>query len=137
MAGKRVLIVDDEPDVVASIRFALESEGIECLEAESGPAALELAMRKHPALILLDIMMPEMDGFQVARLLKSDRKYEGIIIVMVTAKTQFEDIALGIETGVDAYITKPFEMDFLVREVKQRLSRRHHLATSLPEVEER
>ncbi len=137
MNRTRVLIVDDEPDVVASIRFALESEGIECLEAENGPAALKLAIREHPDLILLDIMMPDMNGFEVAKLLKFNEEYRGIIIVMLTARTQFEDIAVGVETGADEYITKPFDMDFLVREVKQQLHRRFRPVAPAPKARAR
>lgn len=121
MDKKRVLIVDDEPDIVETIKFNLELEGIECLEAYDGEEALSKAKKENPDLILLDIMLPKMNGYKVARLLKFDESYKNIPIIMLTARTQEKDIELGEETGANEYVTKPFDMDMLVTLVNKYL----------------
>ena len=121
MANKRVLIVDDEPDIVESIKFNLELEGIQCIEAYDGEEALLKAKKQDPNLIILDIMLPKIHGYKIARLLKFDETYKHIPIVMLTARSQRSDIKLGEETGADEYMTKPFEMDNLVALVKKYL----------------
>jgi len=118
MERKRVLIVDDEPDIVESLRFGLEHEGIECLEAYDGEQALLKAKREDPDLILLDIMIPKLSGYKVCRLLKFDQRYKGIPIIMLTARAQKQDIELGSQTGADEYVTKPFDIDNLTVLVK-------------------
>ncbi len=122
MARRRVLIVDDEADVRETVKFALEHEGIECLEAADGATGLALARHENPDLILLDIMLPGVDGYKISRLLKFDHAYRRIPIIMVTAKSQAEDVKLGEETGADGYVTKPFNMDALIGVVKDRLA---------------
>ena len=121
MENKRVLIVDDEPDIVESIKFNLELEGIQCIEAYDGEEALLKARKENPGLIILDIMLPKMHGYKIARLLKFDETYKQIPIIMLTARSQKSDIELGEETGANEYITKPFEMDMLVALVKKYL----------------
>jgi len=123
MDKKRVLIVDDEPDIVETIKFSLELEGIECLEAYDGEEALSKAKKEHPDLILLDIMLPKMNGYKVARLLKFDETFKNTPIIMLTAKTQEKDISLGNETGANEYVKKPFDMDMLVVMVTKYLSK--------------
>jgi two-component system alkaline phosphatase synthesis response regulator PhoP len=118
MDKNRVLIVDDEPDIVESVKFSLELENIECLEAYDGEEALLKAKKEKPDLIILDIMLPKINGYKIARLLKFDREYKDIPIIMLTARTQEKDVKLGEETGADKYITKPFDMDMLVNAVK-------------------
>jgi len=121
MDKKRVLIVDDEPDIVESVKFSLELENIECLEAYDGEEALLKAKKEKPDLIILDIMLPKLNGYKIARLLKFDREYKDIPIIMLTARTQEKDVKLGEETGADKYITKPFDMDMLVNTVQEYL----------------
>ena len=121
MDKKRVLIVDDEPDIVESIKFNLELENIECLEAYDGEEALAKAKKEGPDLILLDIMLPKINGYKVARLLKFDEAYKNIPIIMLTARTQEKDIEIGEQTGANEYVTKPFDMDMLVAMVKEYL----------------
>lgn len=121
MDKKRVLIVDDEPDVVESVKFRLELENIECLKAYDGEAALQIVKKEKPDLILLDIMLPKINGYKVARLLKFDDNYKSIPIIMLTARTQERDIKLGEETGADKYVTKPFDLEMLVDVVKEYL----------------
>ena len=121
MDKARVLIVDDEPDIVESIKFNLELEGFECLVARDGEDALLKAKREKPNLILLDIMLPKINGYKIARLLKFDQSYKDIPIIMLTARTQKTDIQHGEETGADEYVTKPFDMEMLVGLAKKYL----------------
>lgn len=126
MDTKRVLIVDDEPDIVETIKFNLELEKIQSLTAEDGEQALAMARQEKPDLIILDIMLPKMNGYKVARLLKFDEAYKHIPIIMLTARTQKSDIKLGEETGADEYLTKPFDMDLLIDLVGKYLNFRDH-----------
>ena len=121
MDKKRILIVDDERDIADTIQFQLEFEGFECLAAYDGEEALSKAKNENPDLIILDIMLPKINGYKIARLLKFDESYKQIPIIMLTARTQEKDIKLGEETGADEYVTKPFDMDMLVALVKKYL----------------
>ncbi len=121
MGMQRVLIVDDELDIVESIKFRLELENIECLEAYDGEEALAKAKKEKPDLILLDIMLPKINGYKIARLLKFDEAYKNIPIIMLTARSQEKDIEIGEETGADEYVTKPFDIEALTGLVKRYL----------------
>lgn len=123
MSKKRILVVDDEVDLVETVRFSLELEGYEVLTAYNGEEALNQARKESPELILLDLMLPKLDGYKVCRLLKFDERYKHIPILMLTAKTQEKDRAIGMETGADEYITKPFDMDELMKKVKNYLNK--------------
>jgi len=123
MNPKKILVVDDETDLVETLRFPLEMEGFEVLVSYNGEDALNKARKEIPDLILLDLMLPKLDGYKVCRLLKFDEKYKHIPILMLTAKTQERDKILGKETGANEYITKPFEMDHLLEKVKTYLSK--------------
>jgi DNA-binding response OmpR family regulator len=123
MNSKKILIVDDEVDLVETVRFPLEMEGYHVLVSYNGEDALNQARKENPDLILLDLMLPKLDGYKVCRLLKFDDRYKHIPILMLTAKTQEKDKALGMETGANEYITKPFEMDDLLKKVKAYLSK--------------
>jgi DNA-binding response OmpR family regulator len=122
MSKKKVLIIDDEPDIVETIKFNLEQEQLECIEAYDGQEGLNKAKTENPDLILLDVMLPKVNGFKVSRLLKFDQGTKAIPIVMLTARTQGTDIKMGEETGADAYVTKPFDMRMLVSLVKKYLN---------------
>ena len=123
MNPKKILVVDDEVDLVETVRFPLEIEGYNVLVAYNGEEALNQARKENPDLILLDLMLPKLDGYKVCRLLKFDERYKHIPILMLTAKTQEKDKVLGMETGADEYITKPFEMDYLMGKVKEYLGK--------------
>ena len=123
MSTKKILIVDDEVDLVETVRFPLEMEGYHVLVSYNGEDALNQARKENPDLILLDLMLPKLDGYKVCRLLKFDDRYKHIPILMLTAKTQEKDKALGMETGANEYITKPFEMDDLLKKVKAYLNK--------------
>jgi DNA-binding response OmpR family regulator len=118
MSQKKILIVDDEIDLVETIRFPLESEGFTVLAAYNGEDGLNMARTENPDLILLDIMLPKLDGYKVCRLLKFDERYKNIPILMLTARAQEKDRLMGMETRADEYITKPFDMDELIEKVK-------------------
>jgi DNA-binding response OmpR family regulator len=122
MTKKKVLIADDEPDIVELIKYNLELEGLECMVASDGMDALAKARNNAPDLIILDVMLPKMNGYKVARLLRFDERYKGIPIVMVTARTQKNDRITGGESGADEYVGKPFDMDQLTGLVKKHLA---------------
>ena len=121
MNPKKILVVDDEVDLVKTIQFALEAEGYQVLASYNGEDALNQSRKESPDLILLDIMLPKLDGYKVCRLLKFDKQYKHIPILMLTAKTQQKDRLLGMETGADEYITKPFDMEELTEKIKAHL----------------
>jgi len=122
MSPKKILIVDDEADLVETIRFPLELEGFKVLAAYNGEEGLNQARTEKPDLILLDLMLPKLDGYKICRLLKFDDRYKHIPIFMLTAKTQEKDKILGKETGADEYFTKPFDIDELIAKIKSNLS---------------
>ena len=119
---KKILIVDDEQDIVESLKFVLESANFICYCAYNGEDGLRLAREIVPDLIILDVMMPRINGFKISRLLKFDAKYKNIPILMVTARSQEEDKLIGEETGADEYITKPFDLDDVVKTVQKYLA---------------
>ncbi len=123
MSQKKILVVDDEADLVETVRFPLEAEGFHVLTSYNGEDALNQARKEKPDLILLDLMLPKLDGYKVCRLLKFDERYKHIPILMLTAKTQERDKLLGKETGANEYITKPFDIDDLINKVKVYLNK--------------
>ena len=120
MSVNKVLIVDDDENIVELIRIYFEKEGFTTVTANDGRKALELFKSESPAIVILDIMMPEMDGWQVCREI---RKISNIPIIMLTATGETFDKVLGLELGADDYMTKPFETKELVARVKAVLRR--------------
>lgn len=118
---KKILIVDDEQDIVESLKFVLEGSNYTCYCAYNGEDGLKLAREIMPDLIILDVMMPRINGYKISRLLKFDKKYKDIPILMVTARSQEEDKIIGEETGADEYITKPFDLDDVIKTVQKYL----------------
>jgi DNA-binding response OmpR family regulator len=118
---KKILIVDDEQDIVESLKFVLEGCDYTCYCAYNGEDGLKLAREIVPDLIILDVMMPRINGYKISRLLKFDSKYKDIPILMVTARTQEEDKLIGEETGANEYITKPFDLDDVLKTVQKYL----------------
>ncbi|MBW3662583.1 MAG: response regulator [Actinobacteria bacterium] len=109
MADKRkVLVVDDEPDVLLLCRVNLEFEGYDVVEASDGERAMEQVRAERPDIVLLDVMMPKMDGWQVLAAIKDDPELKDIPVVMLTAKVQDQDQIRGWSSGAAEYITKPF-----------------------------
>ncbi|MCD4841616.1 MAG: response regulator [Methanosarcinales archaeon] len=120
---QKILIVDDELDTLIPLKRALEAEDYLVVEASSGMEAIEKARSAHPDLILLDLMMPGMDGFEVCNVLKDDVLTSHIPIIMLTAKGEIDDKIEGIETGADDYVTKPFDLGELKARIKMILRR--------------
>ena len=116
--GKKIFIADDESGFVSTLRSRLEFEGFEVTTAPDGKSALEKIPGEKPDLILLDVMMPAMNGYQVCRELKENSATKEIPILMLTAKSQESDKFWGREAGADAYMTKPFDMDELINEIE-------------------
>lgn len=124
MGNRRVLVVDDEPDVVESITFRLGLENIECLAAGDGAEGLRIAQEQLPDLIVLDVMMPKLTGYKVARALKQDARCRHIPIILLTARSQAGDRMLGVDSGANEYMTKPFDLDELTGKILKYLEQR-------------
>ncbi len=118
MSKEKILIVDDEEDILELIRYNLSREGFDIVCAESGEKALDLAKKTALDLIVLDLMLPGLDGLEVAKQLKSYPKTQPIPIIMLTAKGEEADIVTGLELGADDYITKPFSPRILLARIK-------------------
>ena len=121
MANK-ILIVDDEPSITVPLKFLMEQNQFEVMVVHSGEDALDAIERFVPDLILLDVMLPTVDGFQVCQNLKSDPHRKTIKVIFLSAMTRDMDIAKGNTLGADAYITKPFSNADVVRQIKDLLS---------------
>ncbi len=121
MSRDKILVVDDEAYIVELVKFNLEKEGYEVVVAHDGLIALDMVREELPDLIILDIMIPHMDGLEVCRLLKQDQAYKTIPIIMLTAKGEELDTILGLEMGADDYIKKPFSPREMLARVNARL----------------
>ncbi len=121
MDKKRILLVDDEEDLRKMLKFRLEALNYDVTEAGDGEDALKKAKSIKPDLIILDLMLPKMDGFEVCRTLKANKDYKSIPIIMFTARAQEKDEELSKQVGSDAHITKPFEPQELVQKIKELL----------------
>ena len=119
--AKRVLIADDEPNIVTTLEFLMEQAGFEVRVARDGHEAIELAATFEPDLILLDVMMPALSGYQVCQRLKSDPKLQHVHVLMLSAKGRDVEVSKGLELGADAYVTKPFSTRELVAKVRSLL----------------
>lgn len=105
---QKILIVDDEPNIVIPLQFLMEQNGYNILVAQSGEEALEMISKEKPDLVLLDIMLPGVDGFEVCEIVRLNPEWRNIKIIFLTAKGRDVDIAKGMVLGADEYITKPF-----------------------------
>ena len=119
---KRILIVDDEDGIVKLVKMYLEHHHYEVITASDGQEGLDKAKNEKPDLIVLDLMLPKMDGYKVCGLLKRDARYAKIPVILFTAKAQEKDVKLGEEVGADAYITKPYEPEILLAKIKELLN---------------
>ncbi len=127
--SKRILVVDDEPRMIGFIRMNLELEGHQVIEAHSGLEALDAIRTKLPDVVLLDVMMPDLDGFETLRML---REFSNTPVIMLTAKGEENDKVYGLELGADDYVTKPFGPRELSSRIKAVL-RRHEMPSSSPD----
>ena len=121
---QHILIADDEPNIVISLEYLMQREGYAVSVARDGEEALAAILRDRPALVLLDAMMPKMSGFEVCQALRANDAARGTLILMLTAKGRDTDVAKGLGSGADAYMTKPFSTRELVRKVREMLEGR-------------
>ena len=124
MDKKRILIVDDEPDLVEFVKIRLEANDYQVLTAMDGMQALEVVEQDKPDLIILDILLPKMNGYEVCEKLKKDPEFSKVPILMLTAKAQEKDMVLAKKAGADAYISKPFEASLLLFHIKDLLEKK-------------
>jgi DNA-binding response OmpR family regulator len=132
---EKVLVVDDEPDAVELVKFNLKGAGFDVVTAADGEEALTKARTVLPDVIVLDLMIPEVDGLEVCKILRRDPRTVGIPIIMLTAKAAEIDRVLGLELGADDYVTKPFSPRELVARVKAVLRRRDGPSAAPPEAD--
>ena len=119
---KKVLFVEDDAQIRTIIAVRLVAVGFEVLVAKDGQEGLDLARKELPDIILLDLMLPKMDGYKVCALLKTDMRYSRIPIIIFTARAEGNDMKMAKEAGADAYITKPFEPETLLSKIKELLN---------------
>jgi len=119
--AQKILIVDDEPNIVVPLQFLMERNGYQTVVAQSGEEALEAISKEKPDLVLLDIMLPGIDGFEVCEIVKLNPEWKNIKIIFLTAKGRDVDIAKGMVLGADEYIAKPFSNKQIVESVKKLL----------------
>lgn len=117
----RILIVDDEADLRAVLRFGLEAEGFEVVEAADGEEGLTRAREDQPHLMVLDLMLPKLDGYKVCRQLKFDERFRRMPIVILSARSGEHDRQLAMSMGADAFVTKPYDMRGLVAMIREKL----------------
>jgi len=122
---KKVLIVDDEPNIVLSVEFLMQRDGLEVITASDGQEAIDVLASARPDLMILDVMMPRKNGFEVCAEVRADPALSGMPILMLTAKGREAEMKKGISLGADAYITKPFSTHDLVAKVHELLNRNH------------
>jgi DNA-binding response OmpR family regulator len=118
---KRVLIADDEPNIVLSLEFLMKQSGYEIRVARDGEEALQAVREWRPDLVLLDVMLPLRDGFEVCQKIREDAETAHTRVIMITAKGREVEVAKGLAVGADAYVTKPFSTKELVAQVRQTL----------------
>lgn len=123
-ATPTVLVADDESDVRELVAYRLRRSGYDVVEASDGQEALELALGRLPALAVLDVMMPKLDGYELTRRLRAEETTRDMPVILLTARAQEADIARGFEAGADDYLRKPFNPDELVARVRAVLVRR-------------
>lgn len=129
MAKAQILVVEDEENILEAVRYSLQAEGYETLTATDGLSGLQLARTRHPDLVILDVMLPGMDGLEVCREIRRD---QNVPIMMLSAKGEELDRVVGLEVGADDYVTKPFSMRELMARVKVHIRRSQASATLPP-----
>jgi len=124
----QILIVDDEPGIVVPLQFLMEQQGYNVMTAQRGEDALDLIYQYKPDLVLLDIMLPGIDGYEVCEIVRLNPNYRDVKIIFLTAKRSEVEFAKGMALGADAYITKPFSNAALVAKVKELLEKTYEKA---------
>lgn len=134
MGKETILVVDDEEDILELVRYNLSREGFDIIGAETGEKALEVANAESVDLIVLDLMLPGLDGLEVAKQLKNYPKTQNIPIIMLTAKGEEADMVTGLELGADDYVTKPFSPRILLARIKAVLRRHSKQSENIDEI---
>ncbi len=119
MSEKKILIVDDEPNIVMSLEYAFKKRSFQVFIARDGTEALEIAGRELPGVILLDIMMPKMDGYETLKQIRGNERLKKTKVIFLSAKSKLTDIEKGLNMGIDRYITKPFSIKKVVGTVEE------------------
>lgn len=117
--NKKILIVDDEPNIVMTLEYAFKKQDYEVFIARDGQEALDILENQTPNVILLDIMMPKVDGYQTIEQIKENKELKDVKVVFLTAKTKSSDIEKGLELGADKYLTKPFSVRKVIKEIEE------------------
>ncbi len=121
MKQKKILIVDDEPNIVMSLEYAFKKKDFEVFIARDGTEALEISDREKPDLILLDIMMPEMDGYETLKRVRDNKDLSHTKVVFLSAKSKEKDVEKGLKMGADSYMTKPFSIKKVISDIEDLL----------------
>ncbi|MBO0330133.1 response regulator transcription factor [[Muricauda] lutisoli] len=121
MKQKKILIVDDEPNIVMSLEYAFKKKDFEVFIARDGTEALEISDRERPDLILLDIMMPEMDGYETLKRVRDNKDLSHTKVVFLSAKSKEKDVEKGLKMGADSYMTKPFSIKKVISDIEDLL----------------
>lgn len=119
MEKKKILVVEDELEIADMLRLRLEESDFSVATAYDGAQAFEVIKEERPDLVILDLMLPKIDGYKVCGLLKMDTRFSHLPIIIFSARSQASDIALGMEMGADAYVTKPFDPEALVAKIQE------------------
>ncbi len=119
--AKRILIGDDEPNIVVSLEWLMKREGFETLVAGDGVAALAAVAEAAPDLVVLDVMLPKLNGFEVCRRIRAEGRWNGIKVLILTARGRDTEVAKGLGLGADAYVTKPFSTKDLIAQIRSLL----------------
>ncbi|NDV42697.1 response regulator transcription factor [Flagellimonas sediminis] len=119
---KKILIVDDEPNIVMSLEYAFKKKDFEVFIARDGTEALEIAEREIPDLILLDVMMPQMDGYETLKKIRESENLDHTKVVFLSAKSKEKDIEKGLKMGADGYMTKPFSIKKIISDVEEMIT---------------
>jgi DNA-binding response OmpR family regulator len=119
MNPKKILIIEDELDFCAAVKLLLESNGYSVIQARDGLTGLMMARKEHPDLVLLDLLLPKLDGFKILRFLKFDDKYKKIPIIIISAMASMQSRNQGLELGADDYLIKPFKSEDLLNSIKK------------------
>lgn len=119
---KKILVVDDDPYILMSLEFLMKKEGFDVKVARNGTEALDIIQQETPSLVLLDIMMPDMDGYAICKHIKGNKKLQHIKVVFLSAKSKESDIQKGYDLGASLYVTKPFSTRDLMKKVRELLA---------------
>jgi len=123
---KKILVIEDDPNMIKLIKYNLEKHGYSVISAEGGTEGLQLARQENPDLLILDVLLPGMDGFKICRLLRYDMKFKKLPIIILTGQTTDRHKEMGREVGGNVYLTKPFEPEILLEKVKELLGECPH-----------